>query len=89
MVAMADALGREYHTLPTDILGLQLSPGKKVLVNARILAYRNEQAKLMSMADKSTGTSGPSLSDRIKAKRMASLNQREKNLRDMGIQPSG
>lgn len=86
MVAMADALGREYKVLPTDLLGIQLSPAKKILVNARILAYRNEQAKTMSMADAGGGASSePSLADKIRAKRMRSQMNRQKSIRDMGF----
>lgn len=92
MVAMADALAREYKTLPTDLLGIELAPGTKILVNARILAYRNEQAKAMSQAESMAApspggtkpTMGPAPGDRIRAKRMAMMSERNKSLRNYG-----
>lgn len=87
LVAMADALGREYKTLPTDLIGLQLSPTSKILINARILTHRNEQAKIASADDSADPNKpkGPSLADKIKSRRMRWQAERAKTLREMGL----
>lgn len=84
---MADALCREYHLgkLPTELLGLNLAPATAILVNARILSYRNEQAKISSIAEGQAAPSKPSVGDKIKAKRMQIAAQRSKALREYGM----
>lgn len=96
MVSMADALCREYHLgkLPTELLGVELAPATAIIVNARILSYRNEQAKTASLADSTapntpnTPGKGPSVSpaDKIRAKRMNMMAQRNAAIRNYGFQ---
>lgn len=86
---MADAIGREYKILPTDLLGMNLSPASRIILNARILAHRNEQAKISSIAESqdnsvmhAEGVSrGPTLQDKIRAKRMRMESDRLKALK--------
>lgn len=86
MVAAADAVAREYHILPTRLLGLNLSEGSHILISARILAHRNEQAKLMSLNDpQAKNARGVPTEDLIRAKRMKWKQQRKEAMLKHGL----
>lgn len=83
---MADALCREYHLgcLPTELLGMDLPPTQAILWNARLLSYRNEQARIASLSD-DAGGSGVSIADKHKAKQMKSEQRRIQALKERGL----
>lgn len=78
--------------MPTDLLGLKLNKFKRLLINGRILSYRNEQAKLASMSESidngGTTPGKPQVVDpaaKVRAKRMQMAAQRKRNLIENGI----